>query len=376
VKALEKLAELGSSLPGRAVEEWKGGGKKVVGYFCAYIPEELIAAAGALPFRVRPEGCTQTPLANSIMSSYNCTFARSCLEYAMRGRFDFMDGLVSMNSCDHIRRLYDILKEKTPARHMHFLSVPHKNSPEAIVWYRRELEQFKSGLEEWLQAPVEDGKLREAIRVQNETRRLLRRLYELRKADNPPLSGTQVQQVLMAATAMPKEEYNALLSTLLDETEGAAPLSGYRARLMIIGSMYDNVDFTRLLEDAGGLVVADALCFGSRYFWEPVEADGADPLTSLASAYLSRPACARMSDELPKRMAFVKEMAREYRVDGIIYQKMRYCDLWAGEGLKLSQVTQEWGIPMLSLEREYWLTGAGGLRLRAEAFLENIGRGA
>ncbi|MDO8689711.1 MAG: 2-hydroxyacyl-CoA dehydratase family protein [Dehalococcoidia bacterium] len=374
MKALDQLIEPGSNLGGSPVDQWKAGGRKVLGFFCAYIPEELIAAAGALPYRVRPAGCTQAPLADSMMSSYNCTFARSCLEYALRGKFEFMDGVVSMNSCDHIRRLYDIWKEKVPAQYMHFMSVPHKASPDGIVWYRRELEQFKVSLEEWLQAPVEDAEIRKAIQVQNETRRLLRRLYDLRKAANPPVTGTQVQQILLSASAMPKEQYNALLSDFLNEVAGAPPVSGHKARLMIIGSMCDSVEFTQLLENAGGLVVTDALCFGSRYFWEPVEEGGDDLLMNLATSYLKRPACARMSDELPKRMAFVEGLAREYRVDGIIYEKMRYCDLWAGEGLQLSKLTPEWGIPVLSLDREYWMTGAAGLRLRIEAFLENLGK--
>lgn len=372
LKSLATLAELEGNLLNRAVREWKAEGGKVVGFFCAYVPEELLAAAGVLPYRIRPLGCTQAPLADSLMSSYNCTFARSCLEYALRGEFGFMDGIVSMNSCDHVRRLYDIWKAKAPAGYMHFMSVPHKGGGEAATWYRRELENLQHGLENWLGVPIAEEKLARAIHVQNETRRLLRRLYEMRKAENPRVTGVQVQQALLAATAMPKEAYNRLLEEFLREAAEAPPVSGYRARLMVIGSVYDNVDFTQLLEDAGGLVVADALCFGSRYFWETVETGEGDLLMDLARSYLRRPSCARMSGGVAHRMAFIRDMAAEYRVDGIIYQKMRYCDLWAGEGLQLNRFSREWGIPVLSLDREYWLSGAAGLRIRVEAFLESM----
>jgi benzoyl-CoA reductase/2-hydroxyglutaryl-CoA dehydratase subunit BcrC/BadD/HgdB len=142
---------------------------------------------------------------------------------------------------------------------------------------------------------------------------------------------------------------------------------------MIAGSVYDSVAYTEIIENLGGLVVSDALCFGSRYFWEPVEVED-DLWTGLARSYLNRPSCARMTDRVTERADFVQEMAERYKVDGVIFQRMRYCDLWGGEILYLEKRLKELDIPLLQLEREYMLSGVGQLKTRVQAFLERIER--
>jgi benzoyl-CoA reductase/2-hydroxyglutaryl-CoA dehydratase subunit BcrC/BadD/HgdB len=236
----------------------------------------------------------------------------------------------------------------------------------------KELALFQQGLEDFGGRKVGQDDLRHAIDVYNHTRHLLRDLYESTKAGSPPLSGTQVQQVVLAAAACPREHYNQLLEQLLGEIAGRQGTDGSRPRLMVMGSAYDEPAFTQMIEAAGGLVVADALCFGGRYFWEPVATQG-EPLASLARSYLNRPNCARMAGAVPEIADFALAVAREFRVDGIIYQRMRWCDLWGGAVLFLQKKFQEEGMPVLNLEREYALTGVGQLRNRVEAFLETLG---
>ncbi len=143
---------------------------------------------------------------------------------------------------------------------------------------------------------------------------------------------------------------------------------------MIVGSEYDDPAYTKIIEDLGGLVVTDTLCFGSRYFWEPVETQK-DLLGDLAKSYLNRPSCPRMSDRVIERADFLREMAERFKVDGVIFQKIRYCDLWGGESIYLGKRLKELNIPLLSIEREYRLSGVGQLKTRIQAFLETIERG-
>lgn len=370
--ALEQLLEASRVPCNKAVKEWQGQGKKVVGFFCAYIPEEMLSAADILPYRVRPIGCAETTSADVYLSRYNCTFARSCLEFALNGTFGFLDGIVSMNSCDHIRRLYDVWKAKKPYPYMHFLSVPHKIGSEAAKWYQGELTRFKESIEGAFGTSITDGKLKEAIDINNTSRSLLLKLYELRKVEHPPITGTEAQQIVMASTAMPKEKFNQLLAQALGEIEQRPGITNHRARLMVSGSLYDDPEFTQIIEEAGGLVVTDTLCFGSRYFFNPVETNS-DLLYSLAQSYLERPSCARMAEANTDRAEFMKNMIEAFHVQGVIYQRMQYCDLWGGEMLYLRKFLKELDIPVLPLAREYWLSGVGGLKTRIEAFLETIG---
>jgi len=371
--ALEELQKLAQRSCEEVTAEARSRGKKAMGFFCSYIPEEMLYAADIIPYRVRPLGYAETAQADGLMSVYNCSFVRSCLEYALRGAYGSLSGLISMNSCDHVRRLYDVLQEKAGLPYMHFLSVPHKIGDGAVAWFRDELVRLRESLEKEAGSPVPEEKLREAVRLYNRTRELLKQLYDLRRQDPPPLTGAEAHGVVLAATTTDREDYNRLLAELLEELKGRRPPRGYRSRLLIVGSVYDDPNFTRVIEEAGGLVVADALCFGSRYFWEPV-AEGGDLLHNLALSYLKRPACARMAGTGPERLEFIKGLVRDFKVDGVVFEVMRNCDLWGGEIYYLERGLREAGIPSLRLEREYSLSGVGQIKTRVEAFIEMMGR--
>jgi benzoyl-CoA reductase/2-hydroxyglutaryl-CoA dehydratase subunit BcrC/BadD/HgdB len=140
---------------------------------------------------------------------------------------------------------------------------------------------------------------------------------------------------------------------------------------MVIGSALDDPTFIKIIEDQGGLVVTDALCFGSRYLWEPVVIE-ADILSSLARSYLNRAGCPRMMDQHEALFRFIKDMAQRFKVDGIIFQKMQFCDLWGGESLFVEKKLKETNIPVLALQREHIMTNASQIVTRVEAFIEMI----
>jgi benzoyl-CoA reductase/2-hydroxyglutaryl-CoA dehydratase subunit BcrC/BadD/HgdB len=213
-----------------------------------------------------------------------------------------------------------------------------------------------------------------AIDTYNETRYLLRKLYDLRKEKTPPLTGAETLSVIVAGFSLPKSKYNELLRQLLNELEEREGISNCRARLMIAGSGgLDNPAYLQVMEELGGLIVTDSLCFGSRYFWEPVETD-CDLLYGLAKSYLNRPSCPRMVGRAGERCDFVKQMVKDFNVDGVVFQRIRYCDLWGGQLLTMEKEMKESGIPMLSIDREYVLGAVGQLRTRVQAFLERIER--
>jgi len=371
--ALQELADIAGTVTNRYIDEWKGSGKKVLGFMCTHVPEEIICAAGMLPYRLKAPECPETTSADVHMGHVNCTLVRSCLEYIYNGTFEFVDGYVFTNSCDHTRRLYDVLRETTTCPFVYLLSVPHKAGGGSVApWCRDEFQRFKGDLEKSFGMQVSDESLRDAIEVYNESRRLLSQLYEMRKRERPPLTGAEALSVVLAAGSMPRDRYNELLQRLLEELEDREGISDHRARLMMAGSGgCDNPEFLKVIEDAGGLVVTDSLCFGGRYICHPVEFE--DDLTmALAKAHLKRPSCANVTDRVAERFDFIKQMATEYDVDGVVFQRIRYCDLWGGQLLYIRDKMKESGIPLLSLEREYRLGGVGQLRTRVQAFLESI----
>jgi benzoyl-CoA reductase/2-hydroxyglutaryl-CoA dehydratase subunit BcrC/BadD/HgdB len=272
-----------------------------------------------------------------------------------------------------VRRLYDNWKEEINTPFLQILSHPKKTGERQVEWYREELGHLKDALEGHFGVEITDQRLRDAIQLHNETRALQRKVYDLRKGDRPPITGAESLAVMIAGTSVPKESYNPSLRVLLDELGQSPGGEPYGARLMIEGSMLDNPAYVQAIEDQGGLVVADALCFGSRIMWKDVDETVADPLEALARYHVGgRPSCARMIGEHSRRAEFIQEMIREFRVDAVVSQRLMFCDVSGYEQFMLGSGFKEDGVPHLKLDREYLLGGMGQMRTRVQAFLESI----
>lgn len=290
-KAMQQFTETAATLNNPSLENWKEQGGKIVGYFCSSVPEELITAAGLLPFRMRAIGSEGTELSDTYFSSISCSYPRHAFDLALRGKYDFTDGVIFLNTCDHVRRLFDNWKQTVNPSFAHILSLPRKTEDPQVEWYRDELMDLKKNLENHFGVEITDDALRTAIKLHNETRHLQKQLYASRRGENPKISGTDMLVITIAGTAMPREQYNQLLRELLDDIDQSNGNDGYRARLMIVGGILDDPEYLKIIEDMGGLIVTDSLCFGSRILWKDVnETD--DPLTALARYHVQeRPAC-------------------------------------------------------------------------------------
>jgi benzoyl-CoA reductase subunit C len=371
--SLQILSEAAQTIVNPEVRKWKEQGGKIMGYFCAAMPVEMITAAGFLPFRVRATGSTGTELSDVCLTNINCSFPRHAFNMALKGEYDFLDGLVFFNSCDHIRRVYDhwIRRMKTPF--VKILSLPRKDEPPQVEWFRDELAILREQMQEHYQVKITDDKMREAIALRNTSRRRQRELYMLRKKHDPPITGAEMLAVTVAGTAMPPARYNQLLGELLQDVSKASGHSGYRARLMIMGGELDSPEYVRVIEGQGGLVVADSLCFGSRMIWKDVDETTSDPLTALAQYYVAdRPSCARMYTRYGERVEYIRNMIKDFKVDGVIFVRLTFCELWGFEQYSLENDFKQLNIPLLCMDREYSQIGVGQLRTRVQAFLETL----
>ena len=374
-KALEQFQEAARTLVNPYLKKWKDSGGKVIGCYCSYVPEEIITAAGFLPFRMRGTGSTGTDMADTCVSSINCSFSRHSLDLGLRGEYSFLDGVVWVNSCDHVRRIYDHWKHKIDTPYLRLISLPKKVEEPQVEWFRQEIALFRESIKDHFGIFISDERLWKAIKLHNETRRLQRQIYEMRKKKSPPITGADTLAILVAGTAMPREEYNKLLKELVGELSHAEGHADYRARLMLIGGILDDPAYIEVIEAQGGLVVTDSLCFGTRTMWKDVDEKADDPSTALARYYIAdRPSCARMFGDQPRRSAFIKDMIHDFKVDGVVAERLVMCDNWTGEQFMTGEDLKEAGVPYIRLDRDYINVGAGQLRTRIQAFLEMMGR--
>ena len=358
-----------------SIATWRSSGKKALGIVCCHVPHEILHAADILPLRLRATGCEDYSEAEVWMSSFSCSFAKSILQYLIDNVYD-LDGLVTSDGCMQAVRIYDnwkaASKKAGKEQHVYEIGAPRMNSATTKQYYKAELTILKEEMEQLSGNSVTDEKLLKSIEVYNEQRRLVKQLLELQKADKPVVTGTEVCTILLAATTMPVEEYNELLKAFLADAGSRKPVEGYRARVMMIGSALDNPKYIQAIENKGALIVCDTLCLGSMGFGEELVPDKNDVMGSIAAYYLDRIVCPRMIDNRDKLHELIISRAKEYRVDGLIYEKMQNCECWGGENTFLEPMLKDANIPLLYLEREEKLANLGQLEIRAEAFVEMV----
>jgi benzoyl-CoA reductase subunit C len=371
---MERFREYNRAFPKtREIMDLKARGGKVFGWLCTYVPEEVIMAAGALPIRIT--GYNQEMEledGNAYLYINNCSFSRSCLQLGLRKEYDFLDGVVGGSTCDGARRLFDLWRYYLKPPFFQVLTVPRKTHERAQQLYYTQIEDFKQRLEEFMGLAITDAALLKAIEVMNESRSLLKELYELRKLDRPLISGEETQEVLNCSFRMPKEQFNAYLKELVADLREKNGSLKPKARLMLIGSVMTNPEFIKSIEELGVVVVTDELCTSTRYWSDPVVLEGAkNPLEAISRRYLSNFPCARMYPST-ERFDRIVRLAKEARVDGIISETIRYCVPYAHDIPLLSDRLKTEGIPLLTLDIEYGTSGSGQIRTRVQAFLEMV----
>ncbi len=355
------------------VRDWKEKGGKVIGYACVATPVELIEAAGILPYRIKAFGHPDTELGDAYLARFNCRFCRSCLQLGLEGSYDFLDGLLETNGCDHLRGMFENWQHVKRYDFFHYLKVPHFLREDSLQYFTDELSLMRQAICEYFGVEITDEKVMHAVDVYDEVSAKLKKLYALREKVPPAVTGAEVMQVLCTGSSMMGEDFSELLDEVLAEKEGAV-VSDYKARLIIMGSATDELDLIEDIESTGAFIAADALCFGSRSFWNR-QGESGEPMRLLAERYLRHLFCPRMFTDYDGRRDYILETARRAGVDGAIVTYNKFCDLHGVESVSLRSDLEAAGIPVLVLEKDYGSKAdTGRIKTRVQAFLEKLGK--
>jgi len=378
---LARVRELYQNRDSRA-RELRGDGNKVIGYFCCYAPLEMMTAAGLIPYRIMGTMTEPITRADAYLETIMCPFIRSCFDLAVKGQYDFLDGLVVPHTCDTVDRIYNIWRYYRKPAYSHYVNVPHMvKYPSSYNFFRSELETFKRSLEAFTGSEITPQRLRQAIELHNENRAMLRKLCELRREDPPLLSGTEMTQIVIAGMTIPLEEYRELLKSVLDEVINRRERPARRAaRILIYGAEIDDTAFIELVEESGANVVIDDHCMGTRHYWHDVEMNS-DPLDAIAARYLERIPCPRTYRKTPgshqadleNRFGYLRDFARDFNVNGVIMYVIRFCDTHEIDAPDVRDYLQGLGLPVLHLEEDYSTAAMERLKTRVQAFTEMIG---
>lgn len=365
------------------VKKASENGKKALGYTCFYIPEVLLNLDNCFSVRLRAPNVGSIDIATYYMSNYTCEFCRTILEDAIEGGFQFLDALAEPDACSAMNRLaehFELLKvNDKPDFFVTHLEVPYKIEDYTLDMYETQVQiHLLDELQKRFGTDISDASIRKAVEEHNEVCRIMTELSDLRKLPNPPITGYEYFVINLCTYCCPKDLLLPKLRETLEEVRNRKPdpKPWYRARVEVVGSEIDDLDLIKMLEDAGAFVVADRFCFGTFPGRQEIElTDDKPALAQIIEKYLVESECARwMSQEkIQQRHDTVDQLAKEFNADGIIYEQMKYCDFWAFERTMASFVLhEEYGWPVLSIDRSYRVRGSGQLRTRFQAFVEAL----
>lgn len=360
------------------IEKLKDNGRSAVGFYCLYSPTEIAVAAGAIPLPLC--GTRNDPIATAeeILPRNLCPLIKSSYGFAVSNTCAFFrasDIIVGDTTCDGKKKMFELLsREKTT----HVLQLPQNQDTEmSMSLWRSELDRFKAIIEDASGATVNEENLGSAISLMNRERQARKTLMDVNTAKPAPLKGTQILEILFKIGFLADKEKGI---SFMDEVTAVAQKGAFREdtpardnakRILLtgvpVGLGSDKV--VKIIEQLGADVVAFENCSGYKQAFRVDESK--PPMEALAEQYLATP-CSVMSPN-QGRFELLKEMIRNFQVDGVIDLTWQACHTYNVEAFLLDEMVQEsLGFPTLHLETDYAESDTEQLRVRIEAYLEML----
>jgi benzoyl-CoA reductase/2-hydroxyglutaryl-CoA dehydratase subunit BcrC/BadD/HgdB len=365
----------------KELEDLRSAGKKVVGAFCLYAPEELAYAADATMVGLCGGADFSVPDADAVLPRNLCPLIKSFYGFRLNRTcpyFQSSDLVVGETTCDGKKKVYELLNELIPT---YVLEIPHKpDTKQGKDFWFKELEAFKAELEKLTGNKITAEKLKASIELINNKRKALKRLSDLRAKSPTPISGLDALLIMQISFNDDVKRFRAKVNELCDELEervskGEGVAIKDAPKLMISGCpmAIPNWKLHSIAENLGASVLVEESCVGTRYFTDLVEPKGEsvdDLLWAIVEKYSKIPcACFTPNDA---RIERVIELAKQFNVEGVIYYTLQNCHDYNVEAIKVDRAVKALGLPMLKIETDYAMGDSEQIKTRVEAFLEII----
>lgn len=373
---MKKKSELLKELDSVASLEYKGFASLLpkdsfpIGIFCPYAPEELIHAAGALPFRLMGASVklSQVP---AYLPPYCCHPVKSSLEALLRGELDFLKGIVFSHTCDVMQGLSDIwaFQNRLPFQ-FNFMTPTNLSSGQARPYLKAEMERFKAFLDTHV-GKITPQRLSASIQLFNRIREKIQSLYRLKKESPGSIAGSDFAQIIRAGYLMDRGRYLEQLDEWLSDLPQENEKKVKPVPLYLAGNMVHSPSYFSMIEEAGASVVFDNLCSGARYFRLRTRED-IDPIDALTERYFSSFLCPAKHSGTEVHAEMLLQEVEENGARGVIFLFYKYCEPHYFDYPDLKRALEEKGVPSLLLEVDDPATSQGQMKIRIQAFIEML----
>jgi benzoyl-CoA reductase/2-hydroxyglutaryl-CoA dehydratase subunit BcrC/BadD/HgdB len=374
------LQEANNELVQQAIGKDK---KLALGYTCYHTPEVLLNLDNCFSVRMRAPRTGSMDIATYYLSNFLCGYCKALLERGIEGGYNFLSAILTSETCSEMNRSmehFEILKLIPNDKFfVGFMDVPFKVSEHGLENYAEQVKlKILQPLHEVYGVDISEASIKKAVELHNEVCRLITEIGKFRKEDNPRITGYEFHVLSLISYCCPKYLIIDKLRETLAEIENRLPdaKKQFRARVVVVGSEMDDPDFTKLIEESGAMVVADRYCFGSFPGREQIVLkDGEDIIKTICLHYMNTSQCPRYmsSEKVHGRKQFVADLVKEYNAEGVIYEQIKFCEYWGYERALASHImSNEYGIPSVSIDRQYTASASGQLRTRVQAFVESL----
>ena len=356
-------------------------GKKVFGTFCVYVPDELIFAANAIATGLCGGSQFWVPGGEKVLPTNTCPLIKASVGARLDRTCPFFriaDMYIGETTCDGKKKAWEILGEDVP---VHVMDLPQMKREKDIKAWAEEIKELKKVIEEFTGNKVTAESLSESIKLINNKRKALSRLYECRKADKVPISGRDALVISQIAFYDDPARFTQMTNKLCDELEqrikdGVSVVKEGTKRILLTGTplAVPNWKLHNIIETSGAVVVCEEMCTGTRYFENLVDETKTtidEQIDALANRYMGIN-CACFTPNTG-RIDDIIRLAKEYKVDGVIDVNLKFCSLYDVEGYTVERALKEACIPVMGIETDYTDNDAEQLRTRIGAFIEIIG---
>jgi benzoyl-CoA reductase/2-hydroxyglutaryl-CoA dehydratase subunit BcrC/BadD/HgdB len=338
-----------------------------IGYFCSYVPKEIIYTFGKTPVRVLPTAAKASE-AEAFLPRNFCSLVKVTLASFLDSASD-LEAVIHADSCDALRRLNDVWSAYVDVEVLHLLDLPRQNTTVSCEYYHCALRKLAETMEKRYDMELTAERLARSVQCYNEQRALVAEL-DRRWSEGEIISAVYYDLRRASVTDDPSS-VNARLQETLESSPRRSATRGDGVRVLLVGSLLTNGELVEAIEGYGARVVAEDSCLMTREQTAEIPLSGSvdDMLRDLATVYLNKPPCPRMRD-LPRRMEYLLDSLSRHEVDGVVAPLYKFCDLFMSEYPLLRKTFQEAGVPILLLEDEGEAVLSGQHRTRLEAFLE------
>jgi len=354
-------------------------GAPVIGMYCGYAPVELVRAMGAVPIFLCAFSRKTIPAAEAVLPSNLCPLIKSSYGFIITDTCPFYalsQAIIGETTCDGKKKMFELISHIKPTHIMDLPQLPDET--EALANWIIMVRKLKNWLEETFETQITDEQIETEIKDTNRKNLFMNNFFQYTSHFPPVISWDEMYDVIGLELVSNSDELQRILEDVtkkLDERiiEGEYIGTIESSRVMVSGCPVggDALKIFRVIEEAGGVVVAMEACSGMKGYTIKIEENTGDPLSALAKAYLQIP-CSCMTPN-QRRFDALDDLIARFKPDAVIDVILQACHSYNIESHRIEQhVRSKYHLPFLKIETDFTESDRAMIKTRVEALFESI----